>query len=109
MSTETGQPEQKGWFARLRDGLSKSSRRLVDGITGLFVKPRPDAATLEQLEDLLIPADLRVETAANPTATLARHTFDTDVTAAEHRSEHPPQGNACVSTWRSRWSPLHQQ
>src|SRR3546814_2367578 len=57
MSTETGQPEKKGWFARLRDGLSKSSRRLVDGITGLFVKRRLDAATLEELEDLLITAD----------------------------------------------------
>ena len=60
MSAETPPPERKGWFARLRDGLTKSSRRLVDGISGLFVKRRLDAATLEELEDLLITADLGV-------------------------------------------------
>src|SRR3546814_9851645 len=86
MSTETGQPEKKGWFARLRDGLSKSSRRLVDGITGLFVKRRLDAATLEELEDLLITADLGVETAAKLTANLAREKFDKEVTGDEVRA-----------------------
>src|SRR3546814_11946213 len=86
MSTETGQPEKKGWFARLRDGLSKSSRRLVDGITGLFVKRRLDAATLEELEDLLITADLGVETAAKLTANLAREQFDKEVTGDEVRA-----------------------
>lgn len=79
-------PEKKGWFARLRDGLAKSSRRLVDGISGLFVKRRLDAATLEELEDLLITADLGVETAARLTANLAREKFDKEVTGDEVRA-----------------------
>ncbi|MEQ9334767.1 signal recognition particle-docking protein FtsY [Thalassobaculum sp.] len=91
MSTEPTAPQsdssgRKGWFARLRDGLAKSSRRLVDGISGLFVKRRLDAATLEELEDLLITADLGVETAARLTANLAREKFDKEVTGDEVRA-----------------------
>ena len=86
MSAEPASPERKGWFARLRDGLAKSSRRLADGITSLFVKRRLDAATLEELEDLLITADLGVETAAKLTANLAREKFDKEVTGDEVRA-----------------------
>ncbi len=77
--------EHKGWFARLRDGLSKSSRRLVDGISGLFTKRRLDDATLEELEELLITADLGVQTAARLTTNLAREKFDREVTGDEVR------------------------
>ncbi|MDF1794614.1 MAG: signal recognition particle receptor subunit alpha, partial [Thalassobaculaceae bacterium] len=66
--SETDDVPKKGWFARLRDGLSKSSRRLVDGIGGLFTKRKLDDATLEELEELLITADLGVETAMKLTA-----------------------------------------
>ena len=86
MNAEPTAPEKKGWFARLRDGLAKSWRRLVDGISGLFVKRRLDAATLEELEDLLITADLGVETAARLTANLAREKFDKEVTGDEVRA-----------------------
>lgn len=54
----------KGWFSRLKDGLSKTSSRLSEGITGIFTKRRLDAATIEDFEDLLIQADLGVETAS---------------------------------------------
>lgn len=84
--SEGGDTPKKGWFARLRDGLSKSSRRLVDGITGLFTKRRLDDATLEELEELLITADLGVETAAKLTANLAREKFDKEVTGDEVRA-----------------------
>jgi fused signal recognition particle receptor len=80
------QPEKKGWFTRLREGLSKSSRRLVDGITGLFTKRRLDDATLEELEELLITADLGVETAMQLTQNLAKEKFDKEVTGDEVRA-----------------------
>ncbi|MEM9030694.1 MAG: signal recognition particle receptor subunit alpha, partial [Pseudomonadota bacterium] len=55
--------EQKGgWFQRLTSGLSKTSSRLTDSITGIFAKRRLDADTLQDLEDVLIQADLGVET-----------------------------------------------
>ena len=52
-----------GWLGRLRAGLGKSSSRLADGINGILSERKLDAATLGDLEDLLITADLGVETA----------------------------------------------
>jgi fused signal recognition particle receptor len=68
--------QRKRWFERLKAGMEKSSSRLSDGITGLFAKRKLDVATLSDLEDLLIQADLGVETAARITAQLAKGRFD---------------------------------
>jgi fused signal recognition particle receptor len=55
-------PQQRaGWFGRLRQGLAKSSRSLTGSISAIFTKRKLDAATLEELEDVLLQADLGVE------------------------------------------------
>jgi fused signal recognition particle receptor len=59
----TDAPQSSGWFGRLRQGLSKTSSSLTRGITELFTKEKLDAATLDELEDLLIQSDLGVATA----------------------------------------------
>jgi fused signal recognition particle receptor len=50
--------KQGGWFSRLKQGLSKSSKSLTGSITAIFTKRKLDAATLQDLEDTLIQADL---------------------------------------------------
>ena len=52
-----------GWLSRLRKGLSRSSNSLGQGLTGIFTKRRLELSTVEDLEDLLIQADLGVATA----------------------------------------------
>ena len=76
-----------GWFSRLKAGLSRSSSRLGEGITGIFTKRKLDDAALEELEELLISADLGVVPAARLTAQLARTRFGSDVTPEEIRGE----------------------
>ncbi len=78
--------KSKGWFQRLKDGLTKTSSKLSDGITGLFTKRKLDAATLEDLEDLLIQADLGVETAQRITAAIAKDRFEKDLSAGDVRA-----------------------
>ena len=78
--------EKKGWLARLRAGLSRSSSRLSDGIGGIFSGRKLDDAALEELEDLLITSDLGVETAAKLSASLAGTRFDKEVSADEIRT-----------------------
>jgi fused signal recognition particle receptor len=51
-------PQRKGWFARLKEGLSKSSKSITGSISAIFTKRKLDAKTLEELEDVLIQADL---------------------------------------------------
>jgi len=77
--------QKKGWLARLRAGLSRTSSRLSDGISGIFSGRKLDDAALEDLEDLLITSDLGVGTAAKLSAELARTRFDKEVSADEIR------------------------
>jgi fused signal recognition particle receptor len=78
-------PRKGSWFQRLRDGLTKTSAKLAEGITGVFTKRKLDAETLEDLEDLLIQADLGVETAERITQTLRRTRYDKTISPEEVR------------------------
>jgi fused signal recognition particle receptor len=73
------------WFGRLKAGLAKSSSRLSEGITAIFKQRRLDQAALDELEELLIAADLGVGTAGKLTQRLARDKFDKDVSDQEVR------------------------
>jgi len=76
---------RQGWFGRLKSGLARSAGALGDGVTSLFTKRRLDGAALEELEELLIRADLGVQTAARITANIASTRHDKDVTPEEIR------------------------
>lgn len=54
-----------GYFARLRQRLAKTRHRLSEGFERIFSgKTRIDAEVLEQIEELLITADIGVQTTA---------------------------------------------
>jgi len=77
-------PKQKlTWFQRLRQGLARTSSQLTGQITALFTKRKLDDETLQDLEDLLIQADLGVETALRVTDTLASERYGKDVTGED--------------------------
>ncbi|WP_455269792.1 signal recognition particle-docking protein FtsY [Rhizobium herbae] len=77
-------PKQKlTWFQRLRQGLARTSSQLTGQITALFTKRKLDDETLQDLEDLLIQADLGVETALRITDTLASERYGKDVTGED--------------------------
>ena len=78
-------PEKRDWFKRLKNGLTRSSDKLIGGISALFTKKRLDQETLDELEELLITADLGVATAARLTQNLAAAKFDKAVTSEEVR------------------------
>ncbi|MFP6740413.1 MAG: signal recognition particle-docking protein FtsY [Alphaproteobacteria bacterium] len=74
------------WFSRLKSGLTRSSSKLADGIGAIFTKRKLDDDAIEELEELLITADMGVETAAALTAELARTRFDKEIEPAEVRT-----------------------
>jgi fused signal recognition particle receptor len=77
-------PQPKlNWYQRLRRGLSRTSSQLTGQIASLFTKRKLDEATLEDLEDLLIQADLGVETAMRITDTLSSERYGKDVTGED--------------------------
>ena len=83
-----GEKEGKrpGWFQRLKQGLTRTSSRLTEGIASVFTKRKLDDDTLEELEDLLIQADLGLDVAASVTAALKKSRYNTDITSEEVRA-----------------------
>ncbi|RWL89794.1 MAG: signal recognition particle-docking protein FtsY [Mesorhizobium sp.] len=77
---------RRSWFQRMRDGLARSSRELTGNIAGVFTKRKLDEDTLQDLEDVLIRADLGVETALRVTDSLASSRYGRDVSDSEVRA-----------------------
>lgn len=79
-------PVKKSWWARLSEGLSRTSSQLTTGITDLFTKRKLDAATLDDLEDILIQADLGVDTAARVARVVGSSRYEKGITGDEVRA-----------------------
>jgi fused signal recognition particle receptor len=81
---EADQP--RGWFGRLRTGLSRSSSRLTDGINTIFLRRRLDDAALGELEELLIASDMGLGVSAEVVEALRRTRFNQEVAPEEIRA-----------------------
>ncbi|MDQ0304410.1 signal recognition particle-docking protein FtsY [Ancylobacter polymorphus] len=75
-----------GFWKRLTQGLTRTATGLSTGITDLFTKRKLDADTLEDLEDVLIRADLGMETAARIAAAVGKGRYDKTIEPAEVRA-----------------------
>ena len=51
-------------FDKFKKGLNLSSSNLSSGITNIFSKKKIDQSVLSQFEDLLVEADVGIETAS---------------------------------------------
>ncbi len=85
LGSETGE-KKKSLFQRMKEGLARSTRNLSDGITGIFTKRKLDAATLDELEELLIAADLGLDAAAAIAEAVGKDRYDKEVGPEEVRS-----------------------
>lgn len=74
-----GEEKKVGWLARLRSGLQKSSTKLSENIAGVFTKRKLDQTTLDELEELLIAADLGPGTSARLVAEFGKSRFGKDI------------------------------
>src|ERR1700679_1917295 len=84
MNDQSTEPKT-GWFKRLVSGLTKTSSRIVTGITDIVTKRKLDDTMLAELADLLIGADLGTATADKLTQALAKTRFGKDVSGDEVR------------------------
>ena len=83
---ETDDKPKPSWFQKLKSGLSRSSSALTDGISSIFTKRKLDATMLEELEDVLIQADLGVDTAMAITDRLSQGRYNKEIEPEEVRA-----------------------
>jgi fused signal recognition particle receptor len=75
--------QPKSWWRRLTEGMRRTSSSIGENVTSLFVKRKLDAATLEELEDVLVQADLGIETASRIAQAIGEGRYDKEISAAE--------------------------
>src|SRR5499427_3616856 len=75
--------EEKSWWQRLSGGLKRTSASIGGAVADLVVKRKLDQAMLDEIEDVLIRADLGVDSAARIAAAVGEGRYDKSITAAE--------------------------
>lgn len=73
------------FLSKLKNGLSKTSGRLSSGITGIFTRKKLDVTSLEELEELLIEADLGASVASELTSEFGKQRFEKTIEPEEVR------------------------
>src|SRR3978361_126144 len=64
MNDTTSDPPKLSWWRRLSDGLKRTSSSLGTAVADLVVKRKLDRAMLDDIEDVLLRADLGTQVAA---------------------------------------------
>ena len=63
LESEAAPEEQRGWFSRLKEGLAKTRNNIIGQISGLLRVGRTiDEELMEEIEEILIQADVGVNT-----------------------------------------------
>ncbi len=75
--------EKQSWWQRLSGGLKRTSASIGGAVTDLVAKRRLDQAMLDEIEEVLIRADLGVESAALIAAAVGEGRYDKSITADE--------------------------
>ena len=71
--------EPRSWWRRLKEGLARSSSTISQGIVNVFTKRKLDGAMLDELEDILIQADLGVATALRIREAVGKGRYDKQI------------------------------
>jgi fused signal recognition particle receptor len=74
---------KKGWFSRLTEGLSRSSQAMTEQVTAVLTKRALDQEQLDELEEMLIEADLGPTAAARITESFREARFGKSSTETE--------------------------
>jgi fused signal recognition particle receptor len=75
--------EQRSWWQRLSGGLKRTSASISGAIADLVVKRKLDQAMLDEIEEVLIRADLGVDSAARIAAAVGEGRYDQAITPQE--------------------------
>jgi fused signal recognition particle receptor len=67
--------QKKGWFSRLTEGLSRSSKQMTDQVVSVLTKMKLDEEALATLEESLIEADIGPEAAERITERFSEQRF----------------------------------
>src|ERR1700694_1267882 len=86
MSDTTPGTPKLSWWRRLSSGLKRNSSSLGTAVADLVTKRKLDRAMLEDIEDVLLRADLGTEVAARIAAAVGVGRYDKSISADDVKS-----------------------
>ena len=86
MSDTTPEKPKLSWWRRLSSGLKRTSSSLGTAVADLVTKRKLDRAMLEEIEDVLLRADLGTEVAARIAAAVGHGRYDKTISADDVKS-----------------------
>src|SRR3977135_366362 len=81
MSDSTEQKPKLSWWRRLSSGLKRTSNSLGTAVAALVTKPKLDRAMLDDIEDVLLRADLGTTVAARIADAVGAGRYDQAISA----------------------------
>jgi fused signal recognition particle receptor len=81
MSDSTPEKTKQSWWRRLSSGLKRTSSSLGSAVADLVTKRKLDSAMLEDIEDVLLRADLGTEVAARIAKAVGVGRYDKSISA----------------------------
>jgi fused signal recognition particle receptor len=97
----------RGWFSRLTQGLTRTSKQMTEQVVSVFTKVKLDQAALDQLEDLLIEADLGPQAASRVAEAFGRSRFGREATESEIKESLAEAIAAELAPHEGRFEPLY--
>ncbi|WP_309644638.1 signal recognition particle-docking protein FtsY [Phenylobacterium sp.] len=97
---------KKGWLQRLTSGLSRSSKQMTEQVVSTFTKQPLDQAKLDELEEMLIEADLGPHSAARITQRFSDAKFGKSVDEQEIKEALAEYIGAELETREGTFEPL---
>tara|TARA_R110000868_G_scaffold218576_2_gene469135 strand:- start:65563 stop:66528 length:966 start_codon:yes stop_codon:yes gene_type:complete len=86
VNKQTGEHMALNWLSKLKDGLKKSSTSMSEGLKDILIRKKVDDETCDALEEVLIAADMGVETSLSLVKELRQDRFDKETTEEELRT-----------------------
>ena len=86
MNDTTTETSRLSWWRRLSGGLKRTSNSLSSAVADLVTKRKLDRAMLEDIEDVLLRADLGTEVAARISEAVGAGRYDKTISADEIKS-----------------------
>src|ERR1700745_2428663 len=83
---DTSEQPKLSWWRRLSSGLKRTSSSLGSAVADLVTKRKLDRAMLEEIEDVLLRADLGTQVAAGIAGAVGAGRYDKAISADEVKS-----------------------
>src|SRR5580692_12653906 len=81
--SDTPENTKQSWWRRLSSGLKRTSSSLGSAVADLVIKRKLDRAMLEDIEDVLLRADLGTDVAARIAEAVGAGRYDKAISADE--------------------------